>query len=582
MTLREELSQYSDDVISGKIIACKKHKWACMRFLNDLEREDSDEFPYVFNPIMGADGDHEGFLSGDRFLDWMRLFKHRKGVLKGQHIEPHIIQKFVFGNIYGWIHRETGYRRFSKAYWQVGRKNAKSQSLSCVGSYELAALGEGASEVYCAATKSDQAKIVWNETDAMISNCIELKGKFKTAYGQILHLKTGSIMKPLSKEDQKSGDGYNPQCGIIDEYHAHQSSDMYDVIDSGMGARPQPLIMIITTAGKYLSYPCYSVEYHLVSKILNPAIPFFAENYFVMINELDKDDEGNLIDDVRDESCWPKANPILCSYPEGIKYIRDRLNLALEAPEKMTDWLTKNMNVWVSKRAGGYMNMDKWAACKGKIPDLSGYECYIGIDLSSKIDLTSVSFEFEYGDLYVVLSHSFMPGDRLEEKRKTDKVSYDLWVKQGWITVTPGAVVDYRFVKKYIVDRLKSQKWMAKEICFDPYNCQQFATMLTDEEGHICVEIRQGKPTLSEPTKSFRELAYQKRILHEGNPVLDWAISNAVVSMDDKENIQLDKAKSIERIDPIASVINAHVRMIAPREKDPGPSKYETEDIMFL
>lgn len=560
MTLREELIQYSHDCINKKIPACKKHKWSCMRFLRDLERENTDAFPYVFNPVLVVD-DSE-FKPADRFLDWMRLFKHRKGVLKGKHIDPHIIQKFVFGNIYGWIHRDTGYRRFTKAYWQVGRKNAKSQSLACVGSYELAALGEGASEVYCAATKTEQAKIVWKETDAMLHGCAELKGKFKTAYGEIVHLKSGSIMRPLSKEDQRTGDGLNPQCGIVDEYHAHPTPDMYDVIDSGMGARPQPLIMIITTAGRNLSYPCYSVEYHLVSKILNPAMSFTAENYFVMINELDKDDEGNLIDDVRDESCWPKANPILCSYPEGLKYIRDRLNLALEAPEKMTDWLTKNMNVWVNKRAGGYMNMDKWAACKGEIPDLRGRECCVGFDLSAKIDLTSVSFDFPPAhddDKYVLLSHSFMPSDTLEAKRKKDKVPYDLWVDQGWITATDGAVVDYRVVKKYVIDTANENGWILKELCFDPYNATQIAQDFQDE-GYTCVEIRQGYQTLSEPTKDLREQAYSKNLIHDGNPVLEWAASNAVTRKDTNDNIMLDKSKSIERIDPIASAVNAHVR----------------------
>jgi phage terminase large subunit-like protein len=366
--LRDDLIQYSQDVTSGKVTACQKHKWACERFLRDLSREGTDEFPFVFSEE-----------KANRFLDWMRLFKHRKGVLKGEHIEPHIIQKFVFGNIYGWIHKDTGYRRFNKAYWQVGRKNAKSQSLSCVRSYEEMAFGEGASEVYCTATKRKQARIVYDETVAMLNGCPELKGKYKIAYGQIVHKKTGSIMEALSKEDGKKGDGYNPQCGIIDEYHAHETSEMYDIIDSGMVARPQPLLMIITTAGFDLSNPCYSVEYKLVSHILDPHNPYENENYFVMINELDKEDlekdEG-----IKNEAVWGKANPIVCSYPEGIDSIRKRLNLALEAPEKMRDFLTKTLNVWVQMREFGYMDLSKWAKC-GKnfdIEILRGEECTVG------------------------------------------------------------------------------------------------------------------------------------------------------------------------------------------------------------
>ena len=570
MTLREELIQYSDDVIAGTVIACQKHKWACMRFLRDIENEDTDKFPYVFNEA-----------AAERLFDWMRLFKHRKGVLAGQYIDPHITQKFIFGNVYGWIHRDTGYRRFTKVYWQVGRKNVKSQSLSCVGSYELMAFGENASEVYCAATKTKQAKIVWSETESMLNNCPDLKGKFKVAYGEIVHLKTESIMTALSQEDKKSGDGFNPQCGIIDEYHAHSSSEMYDIIDSGMGARAQPLILIITTAGFNLSYPCYSVEYHLVIKILNPNIDFNADNYFVMINEMDTDDEGNMIDDVTDEKSWLKANPILCSYPEGIKYVRERMQLAQEQPEKMRDFLTKNMNIWINQRANGYMNMDKWAACKGVIPDLTGKECYIGIDMSSKIDLTSVGFDIPLDDdNFIVLSHSFMPADTIAAKRNTDKVPYDLWIKQGWITVIPGAVVDYRFVHKYIREEIDQRGLIPKESCFDPWSAQAIANDMMDD-GFECIEVIQGMKTLSEPTKSFRESVYQGKLLHEGDPVLGWAISNAVTRQDDKENIQLDKSKSIERIDPIASLINAHVRAIVQEPKE-EPSIYETRGLIDI
>jgi phage terminase large subunit-like protein len=569
MTLREELIQYCHSAIAGdSVVACVKHKWACMRFLRDLDNENTDQFPYIFNEA-----------AAERFFDWMRLFKHRKGVLQGQYIDPHITQKFIFGNVYGWLHRDTGYRRFTKVYWQVGRKNVKSQSLSCVGSYELMALGEGASEVYCAATKTKQAKIVWSETESMLKNCPDLKGKFKVAYGEIVHIKTESIMTALSQEDKKSGDGFNPQCGVIDEYHAHSTSEMYDIIDSGMGARTQPLILIITTAGFNLSYPCYHVEYNLVSKILNPAIEFNADSYFVMINEMDTDDEGNLVDDITDETAWLKANPILCSYPEGIKYIRDRLQLAQEQPEKMRDFMTKNMNVWINKRPNGYMNMDKWAACKGEIPDLTGKECYIGVDMSSKIDLTSVGFDIPVDeDKFIILSHSFMPEDTVTAKRNTDKVPYDLWIEQRWITVIPGAVVDYRFVHKYIRAELERRGLIPKEVCFDPWSAQAIANDMTDDSFE-CIEIIQGMKTLSEPTKSYRESVYQGNVLHEGNPVLGWAISNAVTRQDDKENIQLDKSKSTERIDPIAAVLNAHVRAMVQEPKE-EESIYEKRGLL--
>ncbi|MED4916720.1 terminase large subunit [Geobacillus thermodenitrificans] len=542
--LKQWLIDYCHDVLNGEIVACQKHKWACERFLRDIEREGTDEFPYIF--------DEEKAL---RFLKWMTLFKHTKGKLAGKHIEPHPIQIFVFGNIYGWVHKETGLRRFKKAYWQVARKNAKSQSLACVGSYESFAFGENMSEVYIGATKTEQSKIVWNEIKAQIQGCDFLKGKYKIAYGKIEHLKSGSFIAALSKDAGKTGDGLNVQCGIIDEYHAHPTSEIYDVLVSGAGARPQPLMMIITTAGFNLQHPCYSVEYQYVSKILDPNNPIENDEYFVMINELDKGD------DIKDEKNWEKANPILCSYEEGVNFLRGELKAALDVPEKMRNFLTKNMNRWVDMKDNGYMDMSKWSAC-GQDFDLSiieGMECTVGVDLSAKIDLTSVGFEFKKDGKYIVLSHSFMPEDTLDRKRRTDKVPYDLWVQQGWITTTPGAVVDYNFIKSYIKNFEQQYNVKVREICADPWNATQFMQDM-EAEGYTVVEIRQGIQTLGSATKDFREQVYQGNVIHNNNPVLTWALSNAVTRQDANENIMLDKSKSTERIDPIAAVLNAHVR----------------------
>lgn len=566
--LREELLNYSEDVLSEKIIACQKHKWACFRFLHDLEREGTEEFPYVFD-------EHKAL----KFLNWMKLFRHRKGILRGQRIDPHIIQRFVFGNIYGWIHKDTGYRRFKKAYWQVARKNAKSQSLATVGTYEQMAMGEGYAEVYCAATKTDQARIVWNEAEAMLNSCKELKGKYRVAYNTIYHTATGSPMLALSKQDQKEGDGFDPQCGIIDEYHAHRTDEIYNVLSSGMVARPQPLLMTITTAGYNLSNPCYRVEYRYVSKILDPHNPTTNEEYFVMINELDKDEDGNLIDDIRDEKAWEKANPIVCSYPEGINNLRRFLREALESPDKMRDFLTKNLNVWIDQKELGYMRMDKWAICKGDIPDLTGRECYVGVDLSSKIDLTSVSFSFPLPDKkYAVLSHSFIPKDRLQERIKTDNVPFDMWVEEDWLTATEGAVIDYEYIKEYIKKKAE-EGWIIKEICYDPYNATQFAQDMI-KDGYKLVEIRQGIRTLGEPTKNFRECVYSNQIIHDDNPVLTWAIGNAITKQDAQENIMLDKSKSTDRIDPISALINAHTRAMHHEYNNPyDPNKYVNDEI---
>ncbi|MED1603044.1 terminase large subunit [Alkalihalophilus marmarensis] len=550
-SLRHELIEYCEEVINGDIVACQKHKWACQRFLFDLEREGSGEFPYIFKPELG-----------ERFLDWMRLFKHRKGVLAGEHIEPHIIQKFIFGNIYGWVHMRTGLRRFRKAYWQVARKNAKSQSLGTVGSYESSAFGESSAEVYCAATKKDQAKLVWEEIEGMIFSHPQLRERFKVAYGTITHLKSGSIIKPLSKEDKKTGDGTSPSTFIVDEYHAHETSEIYDIGDSGMGARTQPLMMIITTAGFNLNNPCYRVEYRYVSEVLDPTSAKENDEYFIMINELDKKD------DIKDESVWPKANPIICSYENGINYLRSQLKIALDVPEKMRNFLTKNMNIWVDAKENGYMNMSKWVKCKReKEIELKTYPGWIGLDLSTTTDLTSIGLVFKLDDgKYAVKQHSFIPEDKLQERMSTDNVPFDLWVKKGFITTTPGSIVDYSYIEQYLVD-LQNQGYNVPEIDYDKWNASYFAQQM-EQHGFEMVEIPQMLRHLSAPTKEFRKQVYAGNIVHFGDPVLQWALGNAIQKMDAQENIMLDKSKSKDRIDPAAAIINAFSRAMSGQTND--------------
>lgn len=563
MTLTDELIRYSKDCIADTRHVCQKHRWACERFLKDLKNSGTKGFPYIF--------DEEKAL---RFFEWAALHKHTKGVLAGEPIEFTPIQRFIFGNVYGWIHQDTGLRRFRKAYWQVARKNAKSQSLAIVGDYELMALGEPMSEVYIGATKSMQAKIIYNEVVAMLKRCPLLKGKWHESYGVIRHPKSDSILRALSKDDGKTGDGLNPQCGLIDEYHAHPTDEILEVINTGMVARRQPLLFIITTAGTNFGGPCYRVEYPLVEKILDPSLDFDVADYFCMVNELDRDQEGNLIDDVKDEECWVKANPIAATYPEGLANIRSKLASALESLEKMESFLTKNMNLWVNQSAMSYMDMAKWKerGAITEIPvDLYGRSAYVGIDLSKRIDLTAagiiVPIDGDGAVQYVVRAHGFIPEDTVAVHEKTDKVPYRAWAKAGYLTITPGDVVDYRFIESWIHETTDDLGVNVKELCYDPYNATHFAQDF-DAQGITTVEVRQGMRTLSEPTKAFREEAYRGNILHEPNPLLDWAVSNAVTKRDHNENIILDKEKSTNRIDPIAAVINAFSRARVTAEED--------------
>lgn len=566
MTLLTELIQYAKNCESGKIVSCQKHVWACQRFLRDVERRNTPEFPYKFDEARAQN-----------FLDWSREFKHSKGVLTGEPIELDMYLVFIGANIYGWYHMETGYRRFNKMYMQVARKNAKSQFLSLVASYELMVfLKGGLSEVYCAATKKEQARIVYDETHRMLRDADFLAGKWKESYKRLTHLATDSVMRPMSQDDQKSADGYNPQCAIIDEYHAHETAEIYEVMDSGMGARPEPLLAVITTAGFDLNRPCYRVEYKLVSRVLNPADETELDNFLCDVHELETNTTsediklpdgrvippGEMIDDPFDPNNWAKANPVICSYPEGISYLRKKAEEAKAAPDKMRNFLTKHLNVWVNQRDAGYMPLDRWNACAvQEMPDVRGVGCFAGLDLSAKQDLTSAGLVFKLpGDKYAVFSQSFMPQETFDSHMKTDNVPYDLWVKQGWLTLTYGSVVDYKHVTQWVIEKVAELGGYISEWDMDPWGSMQVSNDLS-EDGYQVVDIIQGIKTLSEPTKCFREEVYEKNVIHEGNPLVGWAIGNAIVDICDRNmNILLNKSKSTQRIDPIAAIINAFVR----------------------
>ena len=567
-TTLDSVLQYARDCIAGAVPCCTKHRQACGRFLKDYEAAQlpGSKFVYKWEPVK-------------KFITWAAIFRHTKGILAGRPIVLHISQLFLVANIYGFYYRDTGYRRFQKFYFQVGRKNAKSQLLAVVTTYELMVFTGGLAECYCAATKREQADIVYEEISNILKGCKLLAGKWKEAYNRITHIKSGSFVRALSKEDQKLGDGLNPQCSCIDEYHAHKTTEVYDILDSAMGARAEPLMGIITTAGFDLNNPCYTTEYKMVSRVLDPDDDTDLESVFCDVHELEtnttsedlvladgkKVAPGDLIDDPFDEKNWVKANPIVCSYPEGVANLRKRADEARAMPDKMRNFLTKHLNVWVNQREAGYMPLMRWTACRGEIPDLKGSSCFVGLDLSAKNDLTSAGLVFPYADKrYVVLGHSFMPESRFHAKMKGDLVPYDLWVKDGWLTLTQGEVVNYKEVVTWVENAILELGAVIQEFCVDPWGAVQVSNDLI-EAGYEVVNIVQGIKTLSEPTKDFRDQVYLKNVIHDGNPVIAWAIGNAIVDIVDRNmNILLNKSKSRERIDPVSSIINGHVRaMIA-------------------
>ncbi|USK78966.1 terminase large subunit [Peribacillus frigoritolerans] len=544
MELVERLIRYCEDIIDGRILASKKHIQAMNRFLDDLEKSQTDEFDYEFD----VDVVHD-------FYEWSLNFRHTKGVLAKQPIELSDFQLFIVANIFGWKQKGTGHRRFRKAYIQLARKNAKSQLLALMASYEAFLSGEQA-EVYIAGWQKETSNIVYKEILTQIRACDMLEGRFSDSYHQITHLKSGSFIKALSREARKFGDGTSPSFVILDEFHNHETDEILNVLTSGMVARANATAVIITTAGFNLASPCYA-EYQYITKILDPDNPVDNDRVFAMVCELDPEDS------IKDETVWIKANPLVATYPEGLAFLRGELQTALDMPDKMRNYLTKNMNKWVELRPSGYMSLEKYAQCLDDytLDDLRGLPCVVGVDLSARVDLTSATFLFSKDGLLYIHNHSFMPEDTLFDKMKTDKVPYMRWVEEGWITTTPGSVVDYEFVETYIEDTARHYGWNVREIISDPWNALSFMTNMANK-GFVTIEARQGYQTLSAPTKDFRERVLQKTVKHDGNPVLAWSIGNAVTKSDANLNIQLDKSKATDRIDPIASLINAHLRTL--------------------
>ena len=545
MTIKEELVRYCEDCIDGRIASGQKHKWACMRFLDDLERVGTPDFPYLWDE-----------QAASRIVDWFALLKHSKGTLAGKPIVLTSWQKFRECQIYGWIHRETGRRRFRKAFTEVARKNGKSQMESGEALYELsvtAVKNNEVNEIYTAGVKRDQSKIVFNECDLMTRGTL-LRTKFRFKRDQIEHLKTGSFMKPLSKEDGRSGDGTNPAMLIIDEYHQHPTTDFYDL---ALGSNTkEPLTSIITTAGKDLTYPCFTQEYDYCSKLLDPSVDVRNDEYFVDICEADPGDDPG------DVETWKKANPIRAYYPEGLQKIREDYEVAKQVPEKMIAFLTKILNVWVQAKDNGYMDMAKWKACEvQELPiDVTGRPVYVGFDMSSKIDLTSVAFVVPYQESgepkYVIWTHSFIPTtDKLREHIIKDKMPYDAWERLGYLTLTNTPIVDQNAVMRYVLSECERLKLDIQCLCFDPANAGKIMMDLSDQ-GYDVEEVFQSHKSLNESTQSFREQVYAGNVAYTHNPLLNYAMSNAVIRTNNGL-IKIDKDATTKRIDPVDALLGA-------------------------
>ncbi|WP_333493145.1 terminase large subunit [Fusobacterium varium] len=563
MTILEELKQYAYDCINDEIVSCKKHKWSCERFLKDIGKEN---YKYHWNEE-----------KAQKIVKWFTYLKHSKGILAGQPIMLTTWQKFILCQIYGW-EDSTGIRRFKKAFTEVARKNAKTQMQAGSLLFEISVVATKNNEIaetFCAGTKREQSKLLFNEAQNMLRGSI-LSPKFKITRDKIYHIKSNSFLAPLSKQDGKNGDGTNPAVLVLDEYHQHPTTEFYDL---GLGSNSkEPLLFIITTAGIDLNVPCYTQEYQYCSDVLNPYTDTINEEYFIDICEADENDK------IEDLNTWKKANPIRAYYQEGIEKLSSDFKIAKDIPEKLIAFKTKCLNMWLNKKENGYMDMAKWKACEVKeLPfDIKGKPVYIGFDMSAKIDLTSTSFIIplmnDNTPIYILFSHSFVPSvEKLREHEIKDKMPYSYWVEAGYITITNTQIVDQQAVWNWV--KAFCEKWELKihTLCFDPANASKMMMDLS-AQGYKCVEVYQSYRSLNESTAGFREQVYCGNVFYLHNPVLNFAMNNAMVRQNNGL-IKIDKDASIKRIDPIDATLGAY-KLAQYHEFEIDMSKYSNSEFL--
>ncbi len=546
-------TQYALDVVTGRRVVGQAERLACQRHLDDLARQEDEGFPYCFSEERA-----------NRIYTWFRYCKHLEGPLAGQPIELEPFQQFDLGCIFGWVEKATGFRRFLKAYIQEARKQGKSTIMSGIGLYLMCGDEEESPSVYCAAVDKNQARIIYKAAMMMARKSPDIRKRLKIRDYAMSHVTRGGEMVALAKvtANAPNKDGLNPSGAILDEYHAHPTSEIYDLLWSAWGHRAQALFVIITTAGFNTEQnPCHK-EYQYCKNILHRAPA--NERYFVMIRELDPEDDEHL------PANWIKANPLKASSSKGLKDIQEMHDEAFGSldPVKIRNFRVKILNIWVNESEDSYIGefINRWdalAVSRDEFIELTrGKACNVGIDLSKKIDLTADAFVFALDDKIAVCASGFIPSEGVARHEKTDRVPYQAWAQDKWVIVTEGDVTDYRRIKTHIDDMELQNNWKIHEICFDPYNATNFSNEEM-EAGYTCVEIRQGVRTLSEPTKLFREMIAEGKVIHDGSPLLKWCLANAVTETDNNENIKLSEqnASDNRRIDLLAAAINALARL---------------------
>ena len=509
--------------------------------------------------------------SADRAVSFIQAYiTHTKGELTGK---PMKLEQWQIDDIikplFGWKNKETDLRKYRTCYVEIPRKNGKSTLAAAIALYILFADSERGAEIYSCAGDRNQASIIFNIAKSMVENSSELSNRSEIYRTSIINPTKGNTYKALSA-DAKLQHGHNAHAILFDELHTQPNRDLWDTMKTSTGARTQPLLIALTTAGasKTDGNICWEVHEY-ACKVRDGVIE--DEQFLPVIYCADDED------DFLEESTWEKANP---NYGVSVKkdYIKAEAKLASELPSYENAFRRLHLNQWTTNETK-WLNDTQWMLCDDElnIEKLKGRECYGGLDLSSTRDLSALTLVFPMDDGQVsVLPFYWLPEVTSQERSRKDKVPYVQWAREGFIQLTEGDVQDYDYIR-HTINEL-ALKYRIKSIAFDRWNSTQLVNNLQDD-GAKMSPFGQGYASMSAPTKEMEKMVLKKRIVHGSNPVLRWQIQNVQLRTDPAGNIKIDKAKSSEKVDGVVSLVMSIGEWMS---SDTGTSVYDTRGIIGI
>lgn len=484
--------------------------------------------------------------AAQRAVDVFTSLRHTKGEWAGKSFIPEPWQREVIWKVFGSM-RADGNRQYRIVYIEVPRKNGKSTLAAGFGCVLLYSDGEPGAEVYSCAADRDQAAIVFEQAKQMVLAHEE--------FGPVSEVYRRSIVYPAKQRawrvlsaDAPTKHGLNAHGIIFDELHAQPNRELWDVMTTSTGARRQPLIVAITTAGWDRHSICWELH-HYACQVRDGVI---TDDSFLPVIFAAAE-----ADDWTSPATWQKANP---SYGVTVKadYLAAECDRAQMSPAYQNTFRRLHLNQW-TEQADRWIDLTLWDANAAPLDlaALQGQPCYGGLDLSTTTDLSALVLVFPRPEGFAVLPHFWVPQERMHQRATRDRVPYVQWQRDGFLTATPGDVVDYAFIRQQVLDLMA--QYDLRELAFDPWNATQLATQL-EGDGVTMVEVRQGFATLSAPTKELMTLLLAKKLQHGGHPVLRWNASNVAVKQDPAGNLKPDKSQSTERIDGIVALVMALAR----------------------